>query len=156
MNRRRFLLTSLAGALAVPVAARAQQAPKVARIGILGGSSPTSPVASHLWGAFFGGLRELGYVEGQNIVIEGRFYGDDVGRLPALVAELVRLQPDVIAVGASPAPETLKRATSVIPIVLINHGDPVGSGLVASLAKPGGNVTGVSMLSAALRGKQLL
>ena len=71
------------------------------------------------------------------------------------MAELVRLQPDVIAVGASPAPETLKRAALVIPIVLINHGDPVGSGLVASLAKPGGNVTGVSLLSAALRGKQL-
>ena len=155
MDRRRFLATSLAGAFATLRAAEAQQPPKFARVGILGGSSPSSPEASYLWAAFFEGLRELGYIEGQNIVIEGRFYGDDVGRLPTLVAELVQLQPDVIAVGASPAPETLKRATPVIPIVLINHGDPVGSGLVASLAKPGGNVTGVSMLSAALRGKQL-
>ena len=155
MDRRRFLLTSVAGALATSVAAAAQQTGTHYRIGLLGGSSPSSVEASHLWAAFFEGLRELGYIEGRNVVIEGRFYGDDVGRLPALVAELVRLRPDVIAVGASPAPETLKRATSVIPIVLINHGDPVGSGLVASLARPGGNLTGVSMLSAALRGKQL-
>ena len=154
MDRRAFV-TGLGAVLAAPLAAEAQPTTKVALVGILGGSSPTSREASHRWGAFFEGLRELGYVEGQNIVIEGRFYGDDVGRLPALAAELVRLQPAVIAVGASPAPEMLKRATSVIPIVLINHGDPVGSGLVASLAKPGGNVTGVSMLSAALRGKQL-
>jgi putative ABC transport system substrate-binding protein len=155
MDRRAFLAALTVGLLAAPLAAGAQPLPKIARIGILGGSSPTSPEASRLWAAFFEGLRELGYVEGQNIVIEGRFYGDDVGRLPSLAAELVRLQPDVIAVGASPAPEALKRATSVIPIVLINHGDPVGSGLAANLAKPGGNVTGVSMLSAALRGKQL-
>ena len=154
MNRRTWLAVAL-GLLTTPSAGTAQAPPKVARIGILGGSSPTSPEASHLWAGLFQGLRELGYVEGQNIVIAGRFYGDDVGRLPVLVSELVRLQPDVIVVGASPAPETLKRATSVIPIVLTNHGDPVGSGLVVSLARPGGNVTGVTTTSAALRGKQL-
>ena len=154
MNRRTWLAAAL-GLLATPGAGIAQASQKVARIGILGGSSPNSSEASHLWAGFFQGLRELGYIEGQNIVIEGRFYGDDVARLPALAGELVRLQPDVIVAGASPAPETLKRATSVIPIVLTNHGDPIGSGLVVSLAKPGGNVTGVSRASAALRGKQL-
>ena len=77
----------------------------MSRIGILGGSLPTSPAASHIWGAFFQGLRELGYVEGQSVVIERRFYGDSIDRLPALAAELVRLSVDVIVAGAVPAPE---------------------------------------------------
>jgi putative ABC transport system substrate-binding protein len=100
-------------------------------------------------------LRDLGYVEGQNVVIEGRWYGDRPERLPALVAELVRLQVDVIVAGTAPSPEAAKRATSTIPIVMANHPDPVASGLVASLARPGGNVTGLSSVAPELSGKQL-
>ena len=155
MDRRKFIGAFAMGVLAVPKVAPAQLQANAFRIGMLGGSSPTSPEAAHIWGGFLQGMRELGYVEGRNIVVEGRFYGDSVERLPALAAELVRLDVDVIVAGAPPAPEVAKRATSTIPIVMINHNDPVGSGLVASLAKPTGNVTGMSLATAALRGKQL-
>jgi putative ABC transport system substrate-binding protein len=131
------------GLLAVPPVATAQSQ-KVFRIGILSGASPTSPLAWPVWQAFFQGLRELGYVEGQNVVFEGRYYGDKVERLPALADELVRLQVDVIVAGATPAPETARRATATIPIVMANHSDPVSSGL-----------TGLSMASPALRVKHL-
>jgi putative ABC transport system substrate-binding protein len=155
MDRRRFLLTSLAGVVAAPLVANARPPAKVFRIGLLGGSTPTSPEASHVWAGFFEGLRELGYVEGQNVVIERRFYGDSIERLPALAAELARLPLDVIVAGTAPAPEAAKRATSTIPIVMANHPDPVGSGVVISLARPGTNVTGVSMVTPELRVKQL-
>jgi putative ABC transport system substrate-binding protein len=154
MDRRTWLAGSLS-LLVAPLVTEAQPAAKVSRIGILAASSPTSPEVWRVWEGFFQGLRDLGYVEGQNLVIEGRYYGDHTERLPALAAELVRLQVHVIVTGTPPAPETAKRATATIPIVLTNHGDPVGSGLVASLAKPGGNVTGLSMSSPELRGKQL-
>jgi putative ABC transport system substrate-binding protein len=145
---------ALVVALAIaPLAADAQPAAKVYRIGLLGGTPPTAE--PRLWEGFFQGLRELGYVEGQNILIEGRWYGEQTERLPALAAELVRLKVDVIVAGAPPAPEAAQRATSTIPIVFASHGDPVGSGLVASLARPGGNVTGLSILSPELVGKQL-
>jgi putative ABC transport system substrate-binding protein len=100
-------------------------------------------------------LRELGYVEGQDILVEGRWYGERTDRLPALAGELVRLKVDVIVAGAAPAPEAARSATSTIPIVMANHSDPVGSGLVASLARPGGNVTGMFTLSPELMGKRL-
>jgi putative tryptophan/tyrosine transport system substrate-binding protein len=145
------LVLALSLALA-PLAADAQQPGKVYRIGIL---TATRPEASHLWAAFFQGLRELGYVEGQNVIIESRFFGDRIEQLPALAAELVRLQVDVIVTGAAPEPEAAKRATSTIPIVTAAHLDPVGSGLVASLARPGGNITGLSQATPELRGKQL-
>ena len=122
---------------------------------MLGGSSPTSPEAAHVWGGFLQGMRDLGYVDGRNVVYEGRYYGDSIERLPGLAAELVRLQVDVIVAGAPPAPEAARRSTTTIPIVMINHNDPIGSGLAASLAKPAGNVTGMSLATAALRGKQL-
>jgi putative ABC transport system substrate-binding protein len=154
MDRRTWLRGAL-GALAAPRAARAQAPAKVFRIGLLAGSAPTSPESAHIWQAFFDGLRDLGYVEGQNVAVEGRFYGDRTDELPALAAELVRLQVDVIVAGAAPAPEAAARATSAIPIVMANHIDPVGSGLVRSLAKPSGNVTGMSLLVPELRGKQL-
>jgi putative ABC transport system substrate-binding protein len=154
MNRR-CCLAGLCGLLAATRLAQAQSPGKVFRIGILAGSSPTSPEAAHVWAGFFERMRELGYVEGRNIVIDGRYYGDDVARLPILAAELVKLEVDVIVVGASPAPETAKRATSAIPIVMTNHNDPVGSGLVASLARPQGNITGVTLATPVLRGKQL-
>ena len=152
----RALLGTLAlGVFFSPLATEAQPAAKVYRIGLLGGYSPTSKEAAHLWEGFFQGLRELGYVEGQNILIEGRWYGDGNERLPALAAELVRLKVDVIVAGTPPAPEAAQRATSTIPIVMPIHQDPVGSGLVASLARPGRNVTGLSTLAPELVGKRL-
>jgi putative ABC transport system substrate-binding protein len=155
MPRRTFMAMIAGGLLAAPLAAGAQPAGKVYRIGLLGGLSPTSPEAAPVWEGFFQGLRELGYVEGQNILVEGRWYGERTDRLPALAAELVRLKVDVIVAGAAPAPEAAQRATSTIPIVMANHADPVGSGLVASLARPGRNVTGLSLLTPELVGKQL-
>jgi putative tryptophan/tyrosine transport system substrate-binding protein len=156
VTTRRAFLGALAGALlAAPPAALAQQAAKVYRIGLLGGSPPNSPGGRVAWEGFFQGMRELGYVDGQNILVEGRFYGDHTDRLPALAAELVRLKVDVIVAGAAPAPEAAQRATSTIPIVMAIHVDPVGSGLVASLAKPGKNVTGLSTLGPELVGKRL-
>jgi putative ABC transport system substrate-binding protein len=154
IDRRTWLIGALA-ALATPVTVNAREPGRLARIGLLSGSSRSSPEASHIWAAFTEGLKELGYVEGQNVVIEGRFYGDSIDRLPSLAADLVRLPVDVIVTGAPPAPEAARRATSTIPIVMANHPDPVGSGLVASLAKPGANVTGLSLLSPGLRVKQL-
>jgi len=104
---------------------------------------------------FLQGLRELGYVEGQNIVIERRYSEGRYERLPGLAAELVRLKVDVIVAVGGPPPHAAKDATSTIPIVMTNHGDPVGTGLVASLARPGGNVTGLSTVNPDLVGKQL-
>jgi putative ABC transport system substrate-binding protein len=139
--------------VAPPLVAEAQSPAKVSRIGLLGG---TSPEISPYWAGFFQRLRELGYVDGQNIAFEGRWYGDNLERLPALAAELVRLPVDVIVAGAAPAPEAAKGATSAIPIVMAGtHPDPVRNGLVASFARPGGNVTGVALGAAELRGKQL-
>ena len=154
MDRRAFLASSL-GFLAAPLVAVAQAPAKVHRIGLLGGSPPNSPEAVHLWEGFFQVLRDLGYVEGQNIVIEGRWYGNRPERLPTLAAELVRLPVDVIVAGTAPSPEAARRATSTIPIVMASHPDPVASGLVASLARPGGNVTGLSSAGLELSGKQL-
>jgi putative ABC transport system substrate-binding protein len=154
-TRRAFLGTLAGGLLAAPLGTEAQQAAKVYRIGLLGGSPPNSPGGRRAWEGFFQGMRELGYVEGQNILVEGRFYGNHTERLPALAAELVQLKVDVIVAGAAPAPEAAQRATSTIPIVMATHTDPVGSGLVASLAKPGKNVTGLSTLGPELVGKRL-
>jgi len=155
MDRRAFIAIVGGSIIAVPLAAETQPAAKVFRIGLLGSSSPTDPAASRIWEEFFQGLRELGYVEGQNILIEGRFYGDRTERLPALAVELVRLKVDVIVAQGPPAPEAAQRATSTIPIVMTVHQDPVGSGLVASLARPGRNVTGLSVLTTELVGKRL-
>jgi putative ABC transport system substrate-binding protein len=156
MDRRTLLLAFLSGAVTAPTAARAQRARKVYRIGLLGGSSPTAHEASaRLWDAFFQGLRELGYVEGQTIVVEGRWYGENTERLPSLAVELVQAKVDVIVAGAPPAPEAAARATSTIPIVMAGHPDPVGSGLAVSLAEPGRNVTGLSDQSPDLVAKRL-
>ena len=126
-----------------PLAAEAQQAAKVARIGYLTGSLAASP---HLPEAFRQGLRDLGYVEGRNLVIEYRDAEGKLERLPALAAELVALKVDVIVAGHTPA-LAAKQATRTLPIVFAAVADPVASGLVASLARPGGNVTGLSTLS---------
>jgi putative ABC transport system substrate-binding protein len=133
--------------------AEAQQQGKVPRIGILLPNPPT--LNPHLLKAFQQGLRELGYVEGQNIVIEYRFGEGKSERYDYLAAELVQLKVDVIVTSSTPAIESVKNATSTIPIVMAASADPVGSGLIASLDRPGGNITGLAMLSPELSGKRL-
>ena len=154
MNRRAFVRTFAGGLLAAPLAAEAQPAGKVYRIGILGNVPLTDPEGARLWGAFIEGLRDLGYAEGQNITIEHRSSEGKNERLPDLAAELVRLQVDVIVAPASQNALAAKQATRTIPIVVTSL-SPVGSGLVASLARPGGNVTGLTMLGVDIVGKQL-
>jgi putative ABC transport system substrate-binding protein len=129
----------------------AQQPAKVPRIGFLFGTSPSAVVARTE--AFRQGLRELGYVEGKSIVIEWRYAEGKLDRLPALAAELVRVKADVIVTGGPTPARAAKEATSTIPIVMAQHTDPVGSGLVASLARPGGNITGLSTLAPEIGGK---
>jgi ABC-type uncharacterized transport system substrate-binding protein len=151
-TRRAFLGTLADGLLAAPLVARAQQPEKVYRIGYLFYGSPgRSPELD----AFRQGLRELGCIEGQNTTIEYRFANGDVGRLPGLAAELVRLNPDVIVTPGTPAALAAKQATGTIPIVFAGVADAVGAGLIASLARPGGNITGLTGISAELGGKRL-
>src|SRR3989442_4374006 len=137
MNRRTFLCRLTLGTLFAPLPAEAQQAGKVAGIGVLAQDSSTS--VAHILEAFGQGLRDLGYVEGQNIVIEYRWAEGRAERLSDLAVELVSLKVDVIVAGGTPAPLAAKHATRTIPIVMGAAGDPVGTGLVASLARPGGN-----------------
>jgi putative ABC transport system substrate-binding protein len=151
VDRRRFLLTSLTGALAAPLAAEAQQTGKVARIGWLGDPA-NNP---HVREAFLQGLRDLGYVEGRNLVMEYRSTEGKLERLPALAAELVALKVDVIVGPATAHALAAKQATKTIPIVFPAAADAVTSGLVTSLARPGGNVTGLSFLGPELIGKRL-
>jgi putative ABC transport system substrate-binding protein len=150
--RRTFLGRLAGGLLAAPLAAEAQPAAKVPRIGYLAGNLAASP---HLPEAFRQGLRDLGYVEGRNVVIEYRSAEDKLERLPALAAELVALKVDVIVAPNTPTALAAKQATRTLPIVFTFVGDPVGSGLVTSLARPGGNVTGLSLLFPELVGKCL-
>ncbi|HEX9146175.1 MAG TPA: ABC transporter substrate-binding protein [Candidatus Binatia bacterium] len=131
----------------------AAQQTKVARIGFLGATFPSSEEGRIE--AFRQGLRELGYVEGKNIVIEYRWAEGKLDRLPGLAAELVRLNVDVIVAGGSTSTGAARKATSKIPIVMAQVNDPVGSGFVAGLARPGGNITGLSTLAPELSGKQL-
>ena len=140
------------GLLAEPLAAETQQVTRVWRIGYLGYASPSETKDLE---AFRQRLRDLGYVEGKNLVIQSRRVESSFERLPALVAELVALKPDVIAAYGNPTIMALKRATQTIPIVMIAGGDPVGAGLVSSLARPGGNVTGLSNLAEGLSAKWL-
>jgi putative ABC transport system substrate-binding protein len=133
--------------------AEAQYATKLPRIGYLSGAS-ASAIASRVE-AFRQGLRELGYVEGKNVVIEYRYADRHPDRLPALAAELVRLKVDVIVSSGSGNTRVAKEATSTIPIVMAQDNDPVGNGFVASLARPGGNITGLATLRLELSGKQL-
>ena len=142
MDRRSFLFVFSLGGLSAPLAADAQPTGKVYRIGYLGmGSATVSQLPVE---AFREGLRELGLVEGQNIVIDYRFAEGRFDRLPELAAELVLLRVDVIMAGPTPPAMAAKNATGTIPIVMAGVGDPVEQGLIASLARPGGNITGVS------------
>ena len=152
-TRRAFISTLAGGLLAVPLTAEAQAPAKVPRIGFL--SSRSLADSTHLLESLRQGLRELGYVEGQNIAIESRFAEERPERLPALAAELVRLKVDVIVTAAPAAPEAAQRATNTIPIVFAVVGDPVAVGLVASVARPGGNITGLSSMAPEVVGKQL-
>ena len=143
---RTTLAAALAfGLLAAPLAADAQQPKKIPRIGYLGNTQAT-PEARRLWEAFRQGLRERGWIDGQNLLIEYRWAEGKFDRLPELATDLVRLKPDLIVAVASQYVEPLKKATSTIPIVFILHADPVGTGHVASLARPGGNITGQAIL----------
>ena len=139
--------------LAVGVLAQAQQAGKIFRIGYLDGS--TASGVAVLIDAFRQELSKLGWIEGKNINIEYRFAEGKNDRLPELAADLVRLKVDMIVTSSTTAALAAKKATTTIPIVMTNVGDPVGSGLVASLARPGGNVTGFSSLSVELNTKRL-
>jgi ABC-type uncharacterized transport system substrate-binding protein len=134
--------------------AEAQQAAKLQRIGVLRPGSPSLNNAAEQFEPFRQRLRELGYIEGQNISFEYRWARGKYERLPDLPAELTRLKVDVIFT-ASIATDAARQATETIPIVFVNVGDPVASGLVASLARPGGNITGVTNISPDLGGKQL-
>src|SRR5499427_1037284 len=141
------------GLTPVPLAAEAQQATKVARIGVLHPGAPAT--SKHFAAAFDQGLRELGYLQGQNIVVERRFAEAKVERLSDIAAELVRLKVDVIVTSTDPGIAAVRQQTQTIPIVMANSTDPVGTGFVASLARPGGNVTGLSSLSPELSVKRL-
>jgi putative ABC transport system substrate-binding protein len=148
-----FIMTLALSFLVAPLAAVAQPAKKVHRIGLLYAGSPLS---NHVYvEAFQQGLRALGYVEGQNIVIEYRYAEGQAERLPELAAELVRLQMEVIVAGGAPTIRAAQHATRTLPIVMAGTADAVAQGFIASLARPGGNITGVSGLGLELHGKRL-
>jgi len=153
-NRKLVGLTAIAFTFVLGgVLAQAQQPTKIARIGFLTGASLSSQSGRNE--AFRQGLRQAGYVEGKNIVIEWRSYEGKEGFRPALAAELVRLKVDVIVAGGSGDIQAAKDATATIPIVMLAGGDAVASGFVASLGRPGGNITGLSTLRPELSGKRL-
>ncbi|MDP2605540.1 MAG: ABC transporter substrate-binding protein [Deltaproteobacteria bacterium] len=152
MRKKVFCLALSAMLFALCLSAEAQQPTKIPRIGWLTGSSLSANSARRE--AFRQGLRELGYIEGKNIVIEWRSAEEKLDRLPALAAELVRLKVDVIVTGGAIVTRAAKEATVTIPIVMTQDVDPVGTGFVASLARPGGNITGLSRLAPELSGKQ--
>ena len=147
MQRRDFV-TALGLAAVWPLPVQAEQPKKVPRIGVIVTGAPDI-------NAFLQGLRELGYVDGQNIAVEVRAANSKIERFPALASELVGLKVDVIVTGSSLAGRAAQQATTTIPIVVLNMGDPVADGLVASLARPGGNITGLTLLSPQLVPKRL-
>jgi len=148
MSKKGFCIAVIVMLLTPGLPAAAQQPKKVPRIGFLSAAPSIDP-------AFLEGLHNLGYIDGKNIVIELRSAQGKLGGLPDLAAELVGLKVDIIVTQGTPAAQAAKKATSTIPIVMATSGDPVGAGLVASLARPGGNVTGLSLLNDAVVPKQL-
>ena len=153
MKQKVVILTLSALLLALCVPVSAQQSTTIPRIGYLNAVSPST--TSDRIASFRQGLRELGYVEGKNIIIESRYADGKLNRLPALAAELVYLKVDVIVTSGGIPTRHTKEATSVIPIVMAQDNDPVGNGFVISLARPGGNITGLSTLAPELTGKRL-
>jgi putative ABC transport system substrate-binding protein len=145
MNRRESAIAVVAlGAATGPIASLAQQPGKVWRIGSL--SSVSASSSSQNTDAFLNGMRELGYIEGKNLIVEWRFADGKLERLAGLAADLAQLKVDVIVAAASPAIGAAQRATATIPIVMATTGDPIGSGFVTSLGRPGGNITGLSSM----------
>jgi putative tryptophan/tyrosine transport system substrate-binding protein len=149
-----FVLALSAMLFAVYVSAEAQQPKKIPRIGYVSGSGDANNPGPFIE-AFRQGLRDLGYIEGKNILVEYRYAEGMVDRIPSMVAELVQLKVDVIVAGPLPAIRAAKQATKTIPIVMVTTQDPVATGLVDSLARPGGNITGLTRLTQELRGKRL-
>jgi ABC-type uncharacterized transport system substrate-binding protein len=150
--RRLAVLVALA-VLTAPLAVRAQPVAKVSRMAFLDSSSMAA--RAHLWDAFRRGLREFGYIEGRTLTVESRWADGRTERLPGLAAELVGLKPDLIVTAGAPAALAAKQATTTIPIVIMGVGDPVPLRLVASLARPGGNITGLTNVTIELAGKRV-
>jgi ABC-type uncharacterized transport system substrate-binding protein len=148
VKRREFI--ALVGAVSWPLLARGQQPDKIFKIGFIAtGGMPL------YMNSFHDALRASGWIEGKNVVYENRYAENRLDRLPELIGELLRLKADVIVAGGTPAPLAAKQATTTVPIIMTGAADPLGSGLVTSLARPGGNVTGLSLMSADLVGKRL-
>jgi putative ABC transport system substrate-binding protein len=152
-SRRVHGIALMLALLAVPLAAGAQPLGKVHRIGFLGNSTPA--LEANLVGPFREGVRDLGYLEGQNLLIDYRWAEGKYERLPALVAELLAQHVEVIVTAGTPASHAVKKATTSVPLVMIGVGDPVASGLVPSLARLGGNITGLTSMGDELEGKRL-
>jgi putative ABC transport system substrate-binding protein len=151
MKRREFI-TLVGGAAAWPLAARAQQPGKTPRVGYIRAGTPNTDLVRE---EFVRGMRELGYVEGRNIAYEFRYYGDDLESIPALIHNLLNAKVDVIVAGGTAAIRAAQAATQTIPIVMGAAADPLSIGLVAGLAQPGGNTTGLAVLSTQLTVKRL-
>ena len=155
MKRRAFILALGGAAASWPLAARAQQSGRVRRIGVLMSTNQNDPVAQARVAAFREGLAQFGWNEGGNLAIEWRWSGGDIARTREYAAELVRLAPDVLLGNGTPATAALRQATTTIPIVFAVVNDPVAQGFIASMAHPGGNVTGFSFLEYSMVGKSL-
>ena len=153
--RRREFITLLGGAAAWPLAARAQRPERMRRIGVLMNLTADDSVSQDRLTAFVQGLQELGWTVGRNLQVDYRWGAGNVERYRTFAAELVALTPDVLVTAGAPAVEALQRATRTVPIVFTNVTDPVGGGLVASLARPGGNTTGLTLSEYGLSGKWL-
>lgn len=156
MNKRRKLIVAIGSVVLIePYSSIAQQQEKVWCVGFLTLRNRPASLDSENPGAFRQGMRELGYIEGKNLVIEWRFADGKYDRFPGLAAELVQLKVDVIVAGGTPDTRAAQKATAVIPIVMGNVGDPIGSGLIKSLARPGGNITGSTNMTGDIGPKQL-
>jgi putative ABC transport system substrate-binding protein len=154
-NRRKLVMGLGASVFVAPIGSFAQQQGKIWRVGFLSQRRVEISDSDYYYGPFRQGMRELGYVEGQNLVIEWRSAEGNNERLPGLAAELVNLKVDVIVTAATPATSAARSATTTIPIVMAGVGDPVGAGLVKSFARPGGNITGLSNLNEEIAVKRL-
>src|SRR6516165_12575620 len=154
MNKRDFI-TLLGGAAAWPLAARAQQGGRMRRIGVLMPLDENDPEGKRRYSAFTQGLADLGSADGRNVRMDLRWASDDINRIRGFAQELVGLQPDIIATNGTPPTAAVQRETRPIPIIFANLADPVVSGIVARLDRPGGNVTGFALYEASLGGKWL-
>src|SRR6516225_3651166 len=153
--RRREFIAGLGSAAAWPLAARAQQGDRVRRIGVLTVGDENDPLVKSILSTLTQALADLGWTDGRNVRIDFRWGSGDINRMRALAQELVGLQPDIIVTGAAPPTAAAHRETRTIPIVFANVGDPVATGIVPRLDRPGGNVTGFANLEASLGGKWL-